>query len=242
MKARSRIVFLLFLAAISLIVSGCGQRATPIGTKTTKLPLPASTQFIKFKTADDITLSGRLFGQGKTGIVLGHMYPADQNSFSKLARNLSEAGYQVLTFDFRGYGLSDGIKDIPRIDKDMMAARRWLAQRTNKVFLIGASMGGTAALKTAARERVAGVATLSAPVDFMGLKVANIRTIKGPKLFIAAAEDDSAGASARAFYAQVEEPKELEILPGRAHGTDMLKEPPSQVETLLLEWLKRYDY
>jgi pimeloyl-ACP methyl ester carboxylesterase len=86
---------------------------------------------------------------------------------------MAQAGFRTLTFDFRGYGESGGEKDVAAIDRDMEGAYRYLiGRKIRPVYLVGASMGGTAALIVAARVPVPGVATLSAPATFAGLDAA----------------------------------------------------------------------
>ena len=98
------------------------------------------------------------------------MRPADQESWWPFARVLKDKGYQVLAYDFRGYRDSQGELDIDNIDKDVQAALDFMkSEGVSKVFLIGASMGGTASLKIASGEEVTGVITLSAPPAFEGL-------------------------------------------------------------------------
>lgn len=227
--------FSLFIAALLLV--GCA----PAGQvkQASSLPPSPSIRFIRFTAADGIELRGRLFGAGRTGIVLAHMYPRNQNSWSQTAKTLSDRGYTVLTFDFRGYGLSGGTKEIAKIDKDMLAAYDWLRQRTGKVFLVGASMGGTASLKVASLKPVAGVATLSAPPEFLGLTAGDLRAVKGPKLFMAAAGDGPAPGYARQFYGRVSEPREIQIVPGSEHGTDLLRDNNTETLRLLIDWLRR---
>jgi len=240
MKNKGRIIpIFLFIA---LLLGGCTTAGKPA-----KQDAPVSTRpspkvrFVKFKTRDGLTLSGRLFGDGPVGVILAHMYPADQKSWSPTARTLSEQGYTVLTFDFRGYGLSGGVKDIPKIDIDMQAALEYLRRTNSKIFLVGASMGGTAALKTATQTRVAGIAVASAPAEFMGLESGSTKNIKGPKLFMATGGDFTAPETARRFYNEADEPREIQILPGADHGTDMFGKQDSKALEILIDWLKRYN-
>ncbi len=196
---------------------------------------------IRLETADGLALRGNLFGQGDTAVILAHMFPADQKSWSEFAKELADDGdYTVLTFNFRGYGLSEGTKDIAKIDLDMQAALEFMETKADQVFLIGASMGGTAALKVASQTRVAGVATLSAPNEFRGLSAtAGLDSIEGAKLFIAARQDGDAPATVRFFYNSVGEPREMELVEGGAHGTDLLIDPPDTVRRLLKNWLAK---
>lgn len=214
--------------------------ALPIGAGSCQPEEEAGPVKVGFTTEDGVPLRGYLFGQGKTGIVLAPMYASDQRSWHPLARLLAREGYQVLTFDFRGHGESGGRKDIPLLDRDARAALAALRGRgLSRLFLIGASLGGTASLMVAAREPVAGVVTLSAPVEFQGLSArGDLGRITVSKLIIASEGDRPAEASARELEAQSPAPKYLRILPGAAHGTDLLYgDQKEAVQKLLSDFL-----
>ena len=209
---------LLVLAVLVLGLAGCGGKSH--ATDTTE---PPDARTVTFPSADGVTLSGRVFGGGTRGVVLAHMYPTDQSSWYATAAELARDGFLVLTFDFRGYGTSTGTKQIDRIDEDLHAAL--VEIRTlgaEKVGLVGASMGGTAALIVAAADPVDTVVTLSAPVEFQGLSAREAVTrVRPPKLFMAA-EGDEGAQGARDLYRAAPEPREMELFPGTAHGTDLL--------------------
>jgi pimeloyl-ACP methyl ester carboxylesterase len=220
------------LVAIGVVLVGCGGSASTtdsaaggVGTSVGQ-PVSAGT-VVTFVTDDGVTLSGRLFGGRNSdgaGVVLAHMYPADQTSWYDYARKLADDGYMALTFDFRGYGESGGSRQIDRIDRDVAAALDELrAQGVARAVLVGASMGGTAALIVAARQPVEGVIALSAPVEFRGLSAKDAVTqVMAPKLFVGA-EDDAGGPAARELGAMASEPKEVAVFPGSDHGTDLLQ-------------------
>jgi pimeloyl-ACP methyl ester carboxylesterase len=152
------------------------------------------------------------------------MYPADQTSWFAYAGDLASRGFTVLTFDFRGYGESEGDKEPPLIDRDLAAAVAALRSRgAQQVAVVGASMGGTAALKAAARLSLAAVATLSAPLEFRGLSAASeVRRLAIPKLFLGA-ESDEGGPAAEELFAASPEPKDITVYAGDEHGTDLLR-------------------
>jgi alpha/beta superfamily hydrolase len=252
----------IFLAAI-LILTACsttaGDPTTALPTSTTLGHLPGSSYGeVSFTSEDGLVLSGRLYRPwaeksfllfappGKSGVVLCHMYPSDQSSWDTEARVLSGQGLTVLTFDFRGYGKSQGSKDIQLIDRDVTAAVGFLRDAgVQELVLVGASMGGTAALKAAGQlqtlssVRVAGVATLSAPVEFMGISAReSVPGLEIPLLFVAA-EDDSGAAGARDLQSLSGGRGDLQILSGVDHGTDLLTgSQAGQVSILLLEFLQ----
>jgi len=197
---------------------------------------------VTFVTSDNVGLTGYLWGQGEVGVILSHMYPADQRSWFKFAQLLAKKGYLVLTFDFRGYGESGGTKRISLIDRDLEAAYDFLASRAKKIFLIGASMGGTASLKVAARREVAGVISLSGPDHFRGLDArGEVKKIKAPKLFIATKGDIYAHGAAQRLYQSATSPKDILLLGGSEHGTNMLQGTrASEVREAILDFLARY--
>ena len=194
-----------------------------------------------FTTKDGITLNGHVFGSGTRGVVLAHMYPADQTSWYAVAADLAREGYLVLTFDFRGYGTSTGTKQIELIDGDMDAAyHEMLTLGAERVVLVGASMGGTAAMIVAAQEPVAGVATFSAPLEFQGLSAASsVPAVTAPKLFVGA-QGDAGGPAAQELDRLATAPKQLKIFPGADHGTDLFGGANGpEVEALLLDFLRQ---
>ncbi len=233
---------LVTIVFFALFLTGCDQSGSAVGSRA-EAPLKSEVEIeeIRLETADGLALRGNVYGHGEVGVILAHMFPADQNSWSDFAKELAATGeYTVLTFNFRGYGLSEGAKNIARIDNDVQAALEHLNEETAKVFLIGASMGGTAALKVASSRDVAGVATLSAPRQFEGLSVGDkLDKVRGAKLFIAARGDLTAPGNARFFYESTGEPRELSIVDGDAHGTDLLEDPPNTVADLLKNWLAK---
>ena len=59
---------------------------------------------------------------------------------------LPEQGYQVLMFDYRGYGLSEGSPTLPAVYQDIDAAFKWLQQQPEAqgqpLIVLGQSLGG----------------------------------------------------------------------------------------------------
>ncbi|NLE74932.1 MAG: alpha/beta hydrolase [Actinobacteria bacterium] len=205
------------LLGIVLCATGCSDAG-----KVSNREVPQ--QSVTFTTQDGVTLSGRIFGNSDVGVVLAHMYPKDQSSWHEFAEILAVEGYQALAFDFRGYGISTGSKDISVIERDILAAMAALRERGAKhVFVVGASMGGTAALVAATHEDPAGIVALSPPVDFQGLDASKaVSASSCPKLFLAA-EGDGTVSSTQTLFQLANEPKRIVMVPGFAHGSELLK-------------------
>ncbi len=243
-------LLLIVFMIMSFVVAGCATAEKPVPEpqdltdelKEGEIEETTEPEEVTFITSDGITIHGHLFGKGETGIILAHMYPSDQSSWYNIAVILAAKGYRALTFDFRGYGNSEGEKDIAVIDRDVEAAWDFIEkQGIDKVFLIGASMGGTATLKVTGQRPAAGVVALSAPLSFRGLSAADeVAQITAPKLFLASEGDSADVASAQEFFALAREPKGIKIFPGSAHGTDMLEgEQGLEVLKSILEFVDR---
>jgi uncharacterized protein len=114
---------------------------------------------------------------GRPGLVLCHGFPSGPKSaaasgltYPELAdRIAADCGWTVLTFNFRGTGLSRGDFSLGGWLDDLRAAVDQLTAENEVagVWLCGASTGGSLAICAAAEdERVRGVAALSARADF----------------------------------------------------------------------------
>lgn len=213
---------------------------------------PAGSTSVSFPSSDGVELEGRLAGAGTVGVVLSHMYPADQSSWWPFSDVLTDEGYLVLTYNFRGYcpggeaGCSEGEKDIEEIWRDVLGAVSFVRSRgAEEVMLVGASMGGTASLVAAGREgaSVSAVVTLSAPTSFEGLAAGPeaLAAVTAAKLFIAGVADGAAVTSAQDLYERSPPPKRLEVLTTDDHGTDILSgNQAGPAQTLILDYLHRY--
>ena len=117
---------------------------------------------VSFATGDGITLKGWLIKPLRRrthapGLIFCHGVGANKSDFTELAVSLSRRGYFVLLFDFRAHGESGGSRTSLGYheQKDIAAARTFLSTRPEvdqkRVGIYGFSMGGAAAILTAAR-------------------------------------------------------------------------------------------
>ena len=67
---------------------------------------PAENREVSFSAADGFALKGTFYSaeKGGPGILLLHQCNADRQIYDHLATMLNTAGYNVLAFDFRGFG------------------------------------------------------------------------------------------------------------------------------------------
>jgi len=214
---RGSLVFL-SLALLLLVACGGEEEAGPTVDTTTGAP-------VSFTTYDNVIIDGRLFGDGDVAVILCHMFPNDQTAWFPFAPELAQKGFAALTFDFRGYGESGGDQEISEIPRDLEAAVDFMrGQGFSEIYLVGASMGGTASLIVAAQDEVAGVVAISAPQSFQGLEALDVvADVTEPKLFIASEGDLSAVSSLELFFEKAPDPKEERLFTGSAHGTELLE-------------------
>ena len=198
---------------------------------------------VSFTTSDGLVLRGHLYGSGTTGIILAHMYPADQSDWTDFAEVLAAHGYQALTFDFRGFTESEGPLGTRFADRDLLAAYQFMRPRVSRIFIAGASLGAEAAILVAARDPVAGIICISTPVSFGGLNVEQaIRKVRAPMLFVTSVDDPLVAGQPEILYRLAEAPKSFETYPGNAHGTAILFGPHgTELQTLMLRFIATND-
>ena len=202
--------------------------------------VPLGPDDVEFSATDGTMLRGRHYGSGDVTVVLAHMISSDQESWAEFAGTLNAEGYAAFSFNFRGFRPSQGDKDIDQIDKDLEGALEYLeGQGVAQFVIIGASMGGTVALKVAAHRNILGVVALSPPSEIQGLSTAeDIALVTAAKLFFASEDDRSAQQSAGELYAASKAPRLFESFIGGEHGTDLLYGDHAQgVQDRIFEFL-----
>ena len=206
--------------------------ATAIVPATQAVPTPsgpapggANDETVAFGASDGPILRGHLYSVPgpKRRIVI--FAAPDQAAWRTQAIGMVGPGTDVLVFDMRGYGDSTEAREAAKLDLDVEAAVRFMRSRDYALFyVVGADVGGTAALKVAARQDLAAVATVSAPLSVSGGIDArsDLPSITEPKIFIAAQGDTAAVDAVNAMMAAAPQPRESRILPGNAHGAALL--------------------
>jgi pimeloyl-ACP methyl ester carboxylesterase len=182
---------------------------------------------VHFLTSDRLRLVGYELGHGPRGVVLAHQYGGDACQWSSYGPSLAKAGYHVLALDFRGFGRSPAGPG--GIDLDVRAAASDLrALGAHRIVLIGASMGGTAALTAAAdlKPPPGAVVSLSGPASFDLISALDtVPRLAMPKLFIVGVNDIQFVQDARDLYRRARAPKQLLVVPTADHGVALLDHP-----------------
>jgi pimeloyl-ACP methyl ester carboxylesterase len=129
-------------------------------------------------------LAALSIGTGRVAVILAHQSSGSLCQWWPYARSLA-ARVRVVAFDFDGLGASPpGDGNYPG---EVAAAAEWARDHgSRQIVLMGASMGGTAVMVTAAHlgRAIAGVIDLSGPADFAGMNALGAaRRIHVPALF-----------------------------------------------------------
>lgn len=175
----------------------------------------------------DATLGGFLLGHGGRFVVLVHQSDGDACQMLPLARLLAAAGFRPLAFDVAGSESSGNAStDHHLLADDVLAAVKLCrSRRPSSMQLVGASMGGYGVLAAAlvARPRVDAVVSLSAPNawdDPQGALL-DISHLATPVQLWDSALDTGFVEAARLF-AREDPAAQLHIVPGSAHGVELL--------------------
>jgi hypothetical protein len=117
-----------------------------------------------FLTEDKLQLHGwHLPHEDKVAVVLfAHGNTGNVTTQAETLRLLHDRHrLSVMTFDYRGYGRSEGIPSEEGILRDARAARKWLAWREKidekDIVLVGQSLGGGVMVDLAARDGARGL-------------------------------------------------------------------------------------
>jgi pimeloyl-ACP methyl ester carboxylesterase len=189
----------------------------------------AHARAITFTAAGESVRGAEFGDKGSVGVVLAHEHGGNLCGWVAYAEHLRDLGYRALAFDFR-----------TNLPADVgSAAQQLRADGATHIVLMGASMGGTASLvaATSTATSVAGVAALSAPSSFLGLDgLGAARQLTIPVLFMAAQDNGEFPGDARAMYAAcASSHKQLQVLAGSDHGTQLLHGAVASQATSLLD-------
>ena len=206
----------------------------------------AEVETVTFPTADGLVLSG-WFVSSRSAAAPGTVIVFNGNAANRayrapLAAALRDYGYQVLLFDYRGYGGNGGAPTERGLMADTRAARAYLLGRadvdTSRLMYYGESLGSAVAIALAAEHSPAAM-VLRSPftslVDigrvhypFLPVKLFlrdrfalldAIRDVGCPVLVIAGDRDRIVPVGqSRRLYDAVRAPKDLVIIAGADHN------------------------
>jgi pimeloyl-ACP methyl ester carboxylesterase len=190
---------------------------------------------VNIPTEDGGLIDALLYGRGRRAVVLVHGGRFSKESWKPQVEILQQNGFRVLAIDLRGKGKSRGPGDsdpyTAPLHLDVLAAVRYLQKSgSSSVYVIGGSMGGSAAADALALARPGEIQRLV----MLGTGASDEASAKltGRKLIIVAREDASGSGprlpGIQASFAKIPEPKRLIIVDGNAHAQFLFQSDQSE--------------
>jgi len=255
-----RIPHILILFGL-ILASACAPNSptqTPTLHPPTTVPSPAlapsasgdqtqdkpESQTITFSTPDGATIEGMLYGSGDTVVIFSVMGDC-KRGWEDMADIVAQNGMTALTYQWRGCRDSGSVDEveIQKFVDDLRGAIDFMrAQGAKKIILAGASLGGCASAKLTVESQADGLIVIASPpsISQWGFEIESPDLNTDiPKLFITAENDDTVPADAtRELFDLAAEPKEWQIYPGTAHGTDLFEgESGAELQQRILDFI-----
>lgn len=207
----------------------------------------ADAEIVTVDASDGLTLAGEFYAadQPAPAILLLHMLGSQRSAWQPLIPWLTDAGYNVLAIDIRGHGDTGGGQDWPAAERDVETWLDWLGEQPSvipdQIATVGASIGANLALNGCAYDaRCVTAVALSPGLDYRGV-VTETAIAEGlvdrSALLVASQRDTYSADSVKTLTAEAEGELGLQLYPGSAHGTNLLREPGAPVIPLILNWL-----
>ena len=231
----------LALAASLLMLAGCGSDDAPDFSASGStavldeacLSADDAVRGVVLTRSDGVTLPGLFVGSGDVGVVYASQAGSTMCNWYADATAWGEQGFRGLIFSYSGE---------TDTDHDVLAAVAAMEQQdVDKVFVVGASKGGTSGLTAMSNDPadVSGVVSLSGPAEWEGVDaLAAVPSLTIPVLYVAGDADQPFADDAQSMYdATGTTDKRLEYVATSAHGVDLLQR--DDVLTLVQDWRGR---
>ncbi|NET75141.1 alpha/beta hydrolase [Okeania sp. SIO1F9] len=131
------------------------------------LPRPSSYQenqeFVKLQSSNTVQITGVYLAlpKAKYTILYSHGNAEDLGEILPRLRDLRDIGFSIFSYDYQGYGTSQGNPSVKNAYQDINAAYEYLTQQlgipTNQIIVYGRSVGGGPSVDLASRQSVAGL-------------------------------------------------------------------------------------
>ncbi|MDE5091392.1 MAG: alpha/beta hydrolase [Trichodesmium sp. St16_bin4-tuft] len=131
------------------------------------LPRSSSYQenqnFVKLESRDKIQITGIYLPlpKAKYTILYSHGNAEDLGEILPRLRDLRDIGFNIFSYDYQGYGTSQGKPSVKAAYQDVNAAYEYLTKKlgipANKIIVYGRSVGGGPSVDLASRQPVAGL-------------------------------------------------------------------------------------
>lgn len=217
-----------------------------------------------FETEDGLTLHGWWIPT-EVEPALGHVLLFHGNAGNighrvLHAELLTDAGFDVFVFDYRGFGRSEGAPSEVGTHRDARAALRATLQRPgvrpDRIVYLGVSLGGAVALALAVESPPRGLvlqSTFTSVRDVAAIHYSviprvvvpdaypsreRIGALRSPLLVLHGDSDRVIPLShGKALLAAAPEPKRLRVFPGLGHD-DLIAEAGAEWADVIAEWMR----
>jgi hypothetical protein len=220
---------------------------------------------LRFETSDGERLHGWWIRAGRrpalAHVLFFHGNGGNISHRLGTARALVDAGFDLLLFDYRGYGLSSGTPSEEGTYRDARAARGALLERAGvdpaRLVHLGESLGGAVAAELALEHPPLGLvlqSTFTSVRDIARLHypfvpafvvpnayptLDRIRRLRSPVLLIHGEHDDIVPvAHGRALFEAAPEPKTMHVFRGAGHN-NLVEVASDSYSAALACWLRR---
>jgi fermentation-respiration switch protein FrsA (DUF1100 family) len=262
----NRLMFFALIAAIAALLAllWVGQRRLmyfPDGRVSAPREVGlAGVESVRFPTADGLELAGWFVPAGaeaKATVLVFNGNAGNRAYRAPLATALAAHGFNVLLFDYRGFGGNPGSPTEIGLAADARAARDYLADRPDvgaaRVVYFGESLGTGVAVALAAEQPPAALIlrspfTSMADVGAYHYPILPVRLllrdrfasrdtighVRAPVLVIAGDRDEIVPLEhSRRLYDAAPSPKELVIIKGASHNDDELLAGEEMIQAIV---------
>lgn len=185
---------------------------------------------VTFNTPDGAVITGELYGSGNTAVIFSVMGNCKMG-WRELAWLTAAQRLMAFTYSWRDCGPSGPVSEtllFQNFLNDTRGAIDFVRERgADKIILAGASLGGIASAKLAIESNASGLIIFASPRTIPGREIsieAEDMDTGIPKLFLTAEDDAVVPASrTRELFDLAAEPREWQVFPGDAHGTDLFE-------------------
>ncbi len=210
------------------------------------------------KTTDGLTINAWLVKSSPTApiVIFAHGNAGTMGQRVMKVKFFHDLGFNIVIFDYRGYGRSSGSPSEGGVYLDAQAVYDYLQGRDDmdhsRIIAYGASLGGAVMSELAMRRKVAGLIIESSftcardmarriypglPTFMMSIKfdlISKMDKITAPKVFLHSQEDQTVPYSmGQALYNRAKEPK-IFITTHGGHNEGALVSDPKIKEQLLV--------
>ncbi|MFA6475611.1 MAG: alpha/beta hydrolase [Patescibacteria group bacterium] len=204
------------------------------------MPVSGNVVNVTLVPEETVNLPARYYASagvvGRRGVILLHQNNSNQNSWNRLAAELQERDFEVMTFDFRtttDYNLlvndaAEAVKYLRDIKADMPIA------------VVGAGLGANVAMRLVDQDTaLTAVALISPQYNYSGVKItrANQRFVR-PVYYLVSQSDAVSLAATQGLYDKSRSiTKTLRIVTeASGRGTKLLRHAP-KLRAGLIDWL-----